>query len=90
MEQRAFVKMIHAFRRRMNIASVLQKSIAALCIGAAAGILFQAAALVVPFLLCQSLFRSGAGSFAFDCAGAGLREADFARAGCAGDGQFWL
>lgn len=49
MEQRAFVKMIHAFRRRMNIASVLQKSIAALCIGAAAGILFQAAALVVPF-----------------------------------------
>lgn len=49
MEQRAFVKMIHAFQRRMNIASVLQKSIAALCIGAAAGILFQAAALVVPF-----------------------------------------
>ena len=49
MEQRAFVKMIRAFQRRMNIASVLQKSIAALCIGAAAGILFQAAALVVPF-----------------------------------------
>ena len=49
MEQRAFVKMIHAFQRRMNIASVLQKSIAALCIGAAAGLLFQAAALVVPF-----------------------------------------
>ena len=49
MEQRAFVKMIHAFQRRMNIASVLQKSIAALCIGAAAGILFQAAALVVQF-----------------------------------------
>lgn len=49
MEQRAFVKMIHAFQRRMNIASVLQKSIAALCIGAATGILFQAAALVVPF-----------------------------------------
>lgn len=49
MEQRAFVKMIHAFQRRMNIASVLQKSIAALCIGAAVGILFQAAALVVPF-----------------------------------------
>lgn len=49
MEQRAFVKIIQSFQRRMNIASVLHKSVAALSIGAIAGILFQAAALVVPF-----------------------------------------
>lgn len=49
MEQRAFVKQIQSVQRRMNAASVLHKSVAALCIGAGAGILFQAAALVVPF-----------------------------------------
>ncbi|MDE6363129.1 MAG: hypothetical protein K2L86_02515, partial [Lachnospiraceae bacterium] len=49
MEQRAFVKMIQSFQRKMNIASVRHKSVAALSIGAIAGILFQAAALAVPF-----------------------------------------
>ena len=49
MEQRAFVKQIQSVQRRMNAASVLHKSVAALCIGAGAGILFQAAALVIPF-----------------------------------------
>ena len=49
MEQRPFVKQIQSVQRRMNAASVLHKSVAALCIGAGAGILFQAAALVVPF-----------------------------------------
>lgn len=49
MEQRAFVKTIQSVQRRLNLASVLHKSVAALCIGAGAGILFQAAALVIPF-----------------------------------------
>ena len=49
MEQRAFVKTIQSVQRRLNLASVLHKSVAALCIGAGVGILFQAAALVVPF-----------------------------------------
>lgn len=49
MEQRAFVKIIQSFQRRLNIASVIQKSIAALSIGAGVGILFQAAAFIIPF-----------------------------------------
>lgn len=48
MEQREFLKIIRAFRRRMNMADFLKKSVFALSIGAGAGILFQAVALFIP------------------------------------------
>lgn len=48
MEQREFLKIIRACRRRMNIADFLKKSVSALSIGAGAGILFQAAAFFMP------------------------------------------
>lgn len=48
MEQAEFLKIIRAFRRRMNIADFLQKSVFALSIGAGAGILIQAVAFFVP------------------------------------------
>lgn len=49
MEQREFLKIIRAYRRRMQIAYFLEKSVFALSIGAGAGILFQAVAFFVPF-----------------------------------------
>lgn len=49
MEQREFLKMIQSFRRRMNLAAFLRRSVFALSVGAGAGILFQAAAFFVPF-----------------------------------------
>lgn len=49
MEQREFLKIIHAFRRRMNLADFFKKSVFALSVGAGVGILFQATALFVPF-----------------------------------------
>ena len=48
MEQREFLKIIRACRRRMNIAGFFKKSVFALSIGAGAGIILQAAALFVP------------------------------------------
>ena len=48
MEQREFLKIIKACRRRMNIADFLRNSVSALSIGAGAGIFFQAVALFVP------------------------------------------
>lgn len=48
MEQREFLKIIRAYRRRMHIADFLRKSVFALSIGAGAGILFQAVAFLVP------------------------------------------
>ena len=48
MEQRELLKIIRACRRRMQIADFLNKSVFALSIGAAAGILFQAAAFFAP------------------------------------------
>ena len=48
MEQREFLKIIRAYRRRMHIADFLRKSVFALSIGAGAGILFQAVAFFVP------------------------------------------
>ena len=48
MEQREFLKIIRAFRRRMNMADFLKKSVFALSIGAGAGILFQAVAFFIP------------------------------------------
>ena len=48
MEQKEFLKIIQAFRRRMNIADFLKRSVFALSIGAAAGILIQAVAFFVP------------------------------------------
>ena len=49
MEQREFLKIIRACRRRMNIAELLKNSVSALSIGAVAGIIFQVVALFVPF-----------------------------------------
>lgn len=48
MEQREFLKIIRAYRRRMHIADFLRKSVFALSIGAGVGILFQAVAFFVP------------------------------------------
>ncbi len=48
MEQREFVKAIQNCRRRLNLAGFLRKLVTALTIGAAAGILFQAASFVIP------------------------------------------
>ncbi len=48
MEKREFLKIIRAYRRRMNMADFLKKSVFALSIGAGAGILFQAAAFFTP------------------------------------------
>ena len=48
MEKREFLKIIRAFRRRMNIADFLKKSVFALSIGAGAGILFQTVAFFTP------------------------------------------
>jgi len=48
MEKKEFLKIIRTCRRRMNIAKFLEKSVIALSISAGVGILFQAAALLVP------------------------------------------
>lgn len=48
MEQSEFLKTIRAFRRRMNIAEFLKRSVFALSIGAGAAILIQAVAFFVP------------------------------------------
>ena len=48
MEKKEFLKIIQTCRRRMNIAQFLEKSATALSISAGVGILFQAAALLVP------------------------------------------
>ena len=48
MEQREFLKIIKACRRRMYIADFLKSSVSALSIGAGTGILFQIAAFFVP------------------------------------------
>lgn len=47
MEEREFLKMIRACRRRMHIADLMKKSVCALSIGAGAGIILQIAALFV-------------------------------------------
>lgn len=49
MEQREFLKIIRVFKRRMNMADFVKKSVFALSIGAVAGIFFQAAAFFIPF-----------------------------------------
>lgn len=48
MERKEFLKRIKACQRRMNIAGFFEKSLSALSIGAGVGILFQAAAFLVP------------------------------------------
>lgn len=63
MEQREFLKMIRAFRRRINMAEFFQKSVFALSIGALTGILFLVAAIFVPlyyagFYMMLALFLS--------------------------------
>lgn len=49
MERKEFVRAIEACRFRVNLAGFLGKLAAALCVGAAAGIFFQAVSFVVPF-----------------------------------------
>ncbi|MBD5471012.1 MAG: hypothetical protein HDR19_07850 [Lachnospiraceae bacterium] len=48
MEQKEFLKMIEACRRRMNLAGFLKMLLFALCVGAGVGILFQIAAFILP------------------------------------------
>ena len=48
-ENREFLDTIHFFRRRINIADFLSKLVSALFVGGGVGILFQAAAFVLPF-----------------------------------------
>lgn len=49
MEQREFLGIIQACRRRLNMAGFLKKAVFALSIGMGAGILFQGVAFVLPF-----------------------------------------
>ncbi|MCM1182427.1 MAG: hypothetical protein NC337_03530 [Roseburia sp.] len=49
MDQRAFVRFIQTCRRRLNMAGFLKNAVFALCIGAGAGVVFQTAALLLPF-----------------------------------------
>ena len=48
MEHREFLRRINECRRRLNLAEFLNKTVFALCVGAAVGILFQVLALVTP------------------------------------------
>lgn len=48
MEQKEFLKRINECRCRLNLAGFLNKAVFALCVGAGAGILFQAVALITP------------------------------------------
>lgn len=48
MDQREFLEMIQACRRRLNLAGFLKKLVSALCVGAGVGIVFQAVSLVIP------------------------------------------
>lgn len=47
-KQREFINKIKACRRKYNLAGFLDKSVSALCIGAVAGLVFQAAAFLTP------------------------------------------
>ena len=48
MEQREFLKIIQAYRRRLNMAGFLRILLFALCVGAGVGILLQAVAFIIP------------------------------------------
>lgn len=80
MEQREFVEIIKSCRRRMNLAALFRKLLFALSVGAGAGILFQAAALAVPFYY-ANLYTAAALLLA---AAAGIAAA-FARRGTMGE-----
>ncbi len=80
MEQREFVEIIKSCRRRMNLAALFRKLLFALSVGAGAGILFQAAALAVPFYY-ANLYTVAALLLA---AAAGIAAA-FARRGTMGE-----
>ncbi|MDE6909750.1 MAG: hypothetical protein K2P44_04680, partial [Lachnospiraceae bacterium] len=64
MDKKEFLKAVQACRRKMNIASFMEKTVSALSIGTAAGILFQAAAFFVP-LYYAGLYAGLALFFAF-------------------------
>ena len=49
MTQREFLKIIQDYRRRLNVAMFLKRSVFALSIGAGVGIIFQAVAFWLPF-----------------------------------------
>ena len=59
MERKEFLKEIQACRRRLNRASFLKMLIFALCVGAAMGILFQAAAFLTPFYYANHFTGAG-------------------------------
>lgn len=80
MEQREFVEIIKSCRRRMNLAALFRKLLFALSVGAGAGILFQVAALAVPFYY-ANLYTVAALLLA---AAAGIAAA-FARRGTMGE-----
>ena len=48
MEQKEFLKTIQAYRRRLHLAAFIKYSVFALSVAVAAGILMQAAALLIP------------------------------------------
>lgn len=48
MEQKEFIKTIQAYRRRLHLAAFIKYSVFALSVAVAAGILMQAAALLIP------------------------------------------
>lgn len=48
MQQKEFLDTIRSYRRRLNLAGFLKKLVFALSVGAGAGILFQAAAFLIP------------------------------------------
>ena len=48
MDQKEFLRMIQACRRRLNLAGFLKMLLFALCVGAGVGILFQVAAFILP------------------------------------------
>lgn len=87
MDKKEFLKAVQACRRKMNIALFMEKTVSALSIGAAAGILFQAAAFCSP-LLCWSLCRAGA-VFCISDSRTDIRcKTDIHGAGGLADGQF--
>lgn len=66
MEQKEFLKTIQAYRRRLNLAAFIKYSVFALSVAVAAGILIQAAALLIPlyYVNFYTLFTLLSGEFA--------------------------
>ena len=83
MEQNEFLKIIKTYRRRLNMAEFLRILLFALCVGAGAGIVLQAAAFITPIYY-VNLYASIGGGCRRVC------ETDKYGAGGACDGPFWF